>query len=799
MGRMLPRFWFGPIAFWLVLVAPAAIVPLAAQQSTSTDSTGAAAVRPIPTSAILDQASAVEQRLLDIEFLIAPSDAIRTIELDAVQFVEDLRDEAAEPLPPAGWSTRAEANLAQLWGRRERRLADWRSTIGSRVRNISIAVAELDSLVGLWDAMLADTTLPQVMADRVVTIARGVRELRGRTSDRLSALLSLEAIVVEGHRLARTRRNTLLGYIAASNQSLFTLDTPPLWSLQAWQGQPVPSLPSRTIGERIREVRAGMGSIWIFHLAATLLLFTIITFLRRPTPELPAGATAGALSRPISSTLLVSLFAGFWIYPLAPVGLYDFLIVGSFVPLIRVAKVMFLPGITAAIAGIGALTLGHRMIGLWATNQSTGRLLLFGAAALLVLGLGYLTRPDGPLGATSKGWAKGTRRAAQVGLGVAAIGLVTNLVGMVALSTYLTTGLVLVGFITPTLILCAMVLDETITLGLPRIPLDTVQQFHHQIIRWTRTLMRLLLLAAWIDLALLVFRVTGPVLGAVGAAFGAKIPLGVITISLGNLVLFVTTVWVGWALGRVLSTVLEVDILSRIDLRRGAAATIGTLFRYTFVAVAFVLAVAAIGVELTQLAIIGGALGVGIGFGLQSVVNNFMSGLILFFERPITVGDTIQLTNLQGMVTSIGLRATTIRAFDGSEVIVPNAELTSREVINWTKSDVARRIEIPVGVAYGSDPRQVSELLARVPATHRLTSAHPAPVALLTGFGESSLEFSVRFWTDSPEFLQVRSDVALAIHGALKEAGLQFPFPQRDVHLYQALAKTGASKSMPEA
>jgi potassium efflux system protein len=778
-------------ALWLAFVTLGGIAPLGAQQSTPPDSARVGGARPIPATAIVDQARAVELRMVDIEFLLAPTDAIGTIEREAIPYIEELGKEAAEPLPPAGWSTRMESNLARLWGRREQQLAGWRTTVTERVRDVSMAVAELDSLVSIWDATTQDTTLPEVLANRAITIGRGAMELRTRASDRLEGLLTLETTVADGHRLARTRRNTLVGLVVGLDKSLLKLDAPPLWSLRAWQGgwAAAGSLPDA--GERLQALRQGIAKSWILHLFMALLLFGIINSLRRAIPEPYTGAHANALSRPISATVLVSLMASFWMHPLAPVGLYDILIVAAVIPLFRIAQVVFPAGISATIVGISALAVAHRIAYVWISGPLTGRLVLAVGALLLALGLRYLSRQDGPL--AGKGWARVLRRVAQIGLVLAVIGLAANLIGMVALAYYLTNGLILAGFATPAIFSCAMVLEGTLTLGLPRVPLETIRQHQTTILRWGTPLVRLLVLAAWVDLTLLVFRLTTTVVGSVGGILGAKIPLGVVTISLGNFLLFITTVWLGWALGRALSTVLEIDILGRIDLPRGAAATIGTLFRYTFVAAVFVLAIAAVGVELTQLAIIGGALGVGIGFGMQSVVNNFMSGLILAFERPIAVGDTVQLTNLQGVVANIGLRATTIRAFDGSEVIVPNADLTSREVINWTKTDVARRLEIPVGVAYGSDPNQVATLLARLPSSHKLVSSFPAPVALFTGFGESSLDFAVRFWTDSPEFPQVRSEVALAIHDALKQAGFQIPFPQRDVHLHQAAPRSGNS------
>jgi small-conductance mechanosensitive channel len=232
-----------------------------------------------------------------------------------------------------------------------------------------------------------------------------------------------------------------------------------------------------------------------------------------------------------------------------------------------------------------------------------------------------------------------------------------------------------------------------------------------------------------------------------------------------------------------ISGVIELDVMGRMDLRRGVAVTVGSLLRYALIAVAFLVAMAAIGIDLSNLAILGGALGVGIGFGLQNIVNNFISGLLLAFERPIGIGDTVQVGPHTGDVKEIGIRASVIRTFDGAEVIVPNLELITKDVVNWTRTGTRRRIEIPVGAAYGTDPERVIKLLLEVAEQHPDVRANPAPVALFTGFGDSALTFVLRAWTDSLDWPKVRSDLTVGTNTALRDACIEVPFPQRDLHL----------------
>jgi len=195
-------------------------------------------------------------------------------------------------------------------------------------------------------------------------------------------------------------------------------------------------------------------------------------------------------------------------------------------------------------------------------------------------------------------------------------------------------------------------------------------------------------------------------------------------------------------------------------------------------------ALSAAGVQLNKFTVLTGALGVGLGFGLQNVVNNFVSGLILLFERPIHVGDTVDVGGLVGEVRRIGTRSSTIVTFQGAEVIVPNSNLISNQVINWTLSSQWRRVDIPIGVAYGTDPERVIKLLVGVSESHPRVLLVRPPMAFFLGFGESALKFELRFWAAQQDtWFQLQSDVTVAVAKALREAGIEIPFPQRDLHI----------------
>lgn len=187
---------------------------------------------------------------------------------------------------------------------------------------------------------------------------------------------------------------------------------------------------------------------------------------------------------------------------------------------------------------------------------------------------------------------------------------------------------------------------------------------------------------------------------------------------------------------------------------------------------------------MSKFTILAGAFGVGLGFGLQNIVNNFVSGLILLFERPVTVGDVLDVDGQQGELTQIGLRASTIRTRHGSDLILPNGQLISEKVTNWTHGDNCRKLEINVGVGYDSDPEQVLELLMNAALKNPQILDNPEPNAVFMGFGDSSLKFELRAWTIiSDQWKRVYSDLAVDVHKALKESKITIPFLQRALHL----------------
>lgn len=274
--------------------------------------------------------------------------------------------------------------------------------------------------------------------------------------------------------------------------------------------------------------------------------------------------------------------------------------------------------------------------------------------------------------------------------------------------------------------------------------------------------------------------------------------IGDLTFSLFDILLAIAAFVGILALTRLFQSAMQRGPFAHSRIDPGIQNSLTTLFGYVGLVLAAVVALGMLGFNLTSLALIAGALSVGIGFGLQSIVNNFVSGIILLFERPVKVGDWIVTTSGEGIVKKISVRSTVLETFDRASVIIPNSELIASTVTNWTHKSALGRIRVPVGVSYDSDPDLVRELLLKCADDHPLVVRYPEPFVVWMDFGASSLDFELRaFISDIARGLQVRTDLRFAIFRAFRERGVEIPFPQQDIHIKTTAPSAPARRSAP--
>jgi potassium efflux system protein len=238
------------------------------------------------------------------------------------------------------------------------------------------------------------------------------------------------------------------------------------------------------------------------------------------------------------------------------------------------------------------------------------------------------------------------------------------------------------------------------------------------------------------------------------------------------------------ALARNLPGLLEVSVFRRLRSSAGERYAYTTLVKYAVTLAGAVLALNAVGVGWSNVQWLLAAVGLGLGFGLQEIFANFISGLIILFERPIRVGDTVTVGDISGTVTKIRIRATWITGFDRKELVVPNKEFVTGRLVNWSLSDAVLRVEIPVGVAYGSDTEKVIRVLRVVAEKNENVLEDPKPYVLFRGFGDSSLSFELRaFSPDVAHYINIVHELHMEIDRAFRAEGIEIAFPQRDLHL----------------
>ncbi|MGF1639999.1 MAG: DUF3772 domain-containing protein [Rhodospirillales bacterium] len=427
---------------------------------------------------------------------------------------------------------------------------------------------------------------------------------------------------------------------------------------------------------------------------------------------------------------------------------------------------------------------------------------------LIMLGDGWRTKTDGgpeevapaepPAPAGAAGGAGGAGEPEQghryadiaryVVMGVAVLGVAAAAAGYVRLGFYLVDNLVVSTATVAALFLARGILRELTGLVLKTEVLKTrlgLKASTRQTLKfWLRAILDPILVGLGLYVIAQYWGVPPGDMANWIASVLAGFTVGGVTISLVDIALALIVFAVALVATRMVRQGLAETILPRTSLDTGVRNSIATGAGYIGVVVAVLMAIGVLGIDLSNIAIVAGALSVGIGFGLQNIVNNFVSGLILLVERPIKVGDWVVVGTNQGYVKRINVRATEITTFERASVILPNSELLSSAVMNWTHKDKMGRVEVRVGVAYGSDTAKVRELLLACAKAHPEVMSWPAPFVLFLNFGGSSLDFELRaFLRDVEKRLSVGSDLRFAIDAAFREAGIEIPFSQHDIHL----------------
>jgi small-conductance mechanosensitive channel len=266
--------------------------------------------------------------------------------------------------------------------------------------------------------------------------------------------------------------------------------------------------------------------------------------------------------------------------------------------------------------------------------------------------------------------------------------------------------------------------------------------------------------------------------------------IGKTEITLWTIVYFIFLTFLLFYITNKLRKWIVYKILAKSKIDLGVRVAVGTIFRYIILVIGLIIVLQTVGIDLSAVTILAGALGIGIGFGLQNITNNLVSGIIILFERPIKVGDRIEVGDVSGDVVRISMRSTTIITNDNISIIVPNSDFISSKVINWSHIDRNIRLNFPVGVSYKEDPQKIKKLLLEVVNENDGVLKEPKPDVLFDKFGENSIIFNLRIWTR--EYINrpgvLKSQIYYGVFEKFAKNGVEIPFPQRDIHLKSSSA-----------
>jgi small-conductance mechanosensitive channel len=798
-GNLLALGCLAPTA----LAAPAQEPKPAVEQAAPAPPTPVA----IPPAEMAEAAEEANGTIQKAGAMLASPARIADIEAKASRRLASVDKDAAAAMvaAQAERSPQALSDLDFSWTRRRQDLRVWIRTLTERAKTLDKQIDLLKDLEATWRRTLeqaAAERMPATVLERAHAIVKESGDLQRELKDRRSAVLSMQGRL----GTADDRVTAVLERIAEARANirgrLLERDRPPLWAALS---------EARTARAVVASIRQGLERergtlvayivddgeqvlgalvIQVFILLASL--YAVLALRRRVARQQEHDRIVrpyeALFAHPFAAAVLIALLPTLRVHPYAPSIIREIYGFALLIPLLVLLPALLGSELRRALFIFAAFYLVDRVKFLVHDAPLVERLPLLLETLVAIPLLAWFARPEErEQRPESRPWVVARTLIARVAVVALLVSLVANVLGYFTLAKVIGEGilnsaylglLLYAGVSVLTLVVAALVQSRTArrsrVIGANA---AAIERRTNRLIGWIAVL-------AWVVSTLDLFTIRGPVVDTLTDILTSPASLGSLSFSLGDIASFVVVLWAAVWIARIIRTVLDDEVFPRARLGRGIPAAISTTVQYSVLLLGFLFALGAAGFDLSKVTLLAGAFGIGIGFGLQNVVNNFTSGLVLLFERPIQVGDAVQVGDVFGEIRRIGMRSSTLRTFQGAEVIVPNADLISNQVINWTLSDRQRRIELPVGVAYGTDPEQVIRLLVEAAKRHPGVLAYPEPDALFTGFGESSLDFELRAWTAQFEtFLRIKSDLAIGINKALRDAGIEIPFPQRELHV----------------
>jgi small-conductance mechanosensitive channel len=720
--------------------------------------------------------------------------AVTTKEIDASELETRRILRPGVPLETLGEFETRWQKLADQLTASSRQLTD-RATVLDR------EVTQMSATRTTWKATLEfarQSNAPSEVTQRIRQVLQGVDATEEMLQRRRADVLSLQTRVAEQTQRANAALRSIKSAQSAAVNRLWLQDSPPIWSseVRTAAAQSLGRDSQVSLGAQAAQVRHYLQREWtkLVYIALLFIVFAVVMLrvkrqvARWTDVDRTLDRTNRVLQFPLSTAFLLTIVSARLILYDAPRGVWVIVGTLALIPIVvllrRLIDRHLFPIVNALVVFYFVAQL--RALAAFIPVLSRIILLLETAGGLIFLIWFIRTRRRSGPRTTSNETVRIAASISVIGFGAV---IVADSLGYVTLANYLSLGILLSAYFAVALYGAARILEGLVFFALRTRPLASlaIVQRHEQMLcgRIARVI-KVAAIVTWILLSLSAFSLREAAIGRTMALLNADIGVRSVHFSLGAVVAFVLTIWITLLLSRFLRFLLQEEVYHRFHLARGPAYAVSTLVHYVVLLVGFYIAIAALGADMTKFAILAGAFGVGAGFGLQNIFNNFFSGLILLFERPVQVGDLIQVGDQTGVIRRIGIRASVIALDDKSQLIIPNGQLISEKVTNRTFSSLQKRIELTIRTAYGEDPEQVIAVLVKAATAHPNVTKDPPPDAVLKQFGEDALVFVLGFTTeDVSRSAFVQSDVAVAVNAALRETGIEIPVPQRIVHLEQ--------------
>jgi potassium efflux system protein len=784
---------------WSVALAQAPATPPAPAPSTAAPATPAAP-QAISAPDVVRRSEEVTARLRGLEESPAQRAEIEAIERRLPAVAEDVRSrveptiKALADSPPTAMLDNFVSPLLAA----RALLTGWAATLSRHATQVESDLTDLGTQRAAWQATRTEarrTGAPSAVLGRVDGTLSAISEAEADLKSRRTHLLSLQDHVSHETETIEDLLARIAAAREASDRQLLSRDSPPIWQA-ARSLDSLREVPARARqwveadAAILRRFARTHGAQLVIHLMIWIVLSVTFYMLRRKVPAEvatdPSLVEARRLFRyPLAMALLVALFFSPWLYGVLPRPVRNLVYLIGVFPVLRVYTVLAPHALGSSFVALTAFFVIERLDDVAEVVPLFNQLvflaeMLLAIAFVVALLFSYRRHPD----------ERPVHLARALGLLMLAAmagGLLLGAIGYTRLGRLLGSGALTVGYYAMLLQALLRVTMALLAYALRVGPLTYLRLVQRNRLLIERRLGRILWwlsVVGWVLAVLLNLGLIWPAQAMVMAVFGLTITRGNLSLSVGDITAFVLTVWLSFLVSRLIRFLLEEDVYPRVRLARGVPNLVSTLLHYSILLVGFILAIAAMGMDLNRVTILVSALGVGIGFGLQAVVNNFVSGLILLVERSIQVGDVIQVGDLSGEVRSIGIRSSMVRTGEGGDVIVPNGILATERVINWTLSDRMRRVDLTLRVPFSADPERVLQILTDVCANHPGVLRDPAPIVYFNGAADNGLLFNVWAWTPRIEdSITLRNSLGLAVLDAFKQAGIEVPVPRFEIKI----------------